>query len=62
MQQYSIYAVSADGRIYMRVDLYSSSDDEAKKRAQQLASQYDGVELWEGSRKIGEFKGSEGHH
>lgn len=52
---YSAYLVGPDGHIQGRVDLICADDEAAKERAVQLVSG-DDVELWQGDRRIAEFK------
>lgn len=52
---YSAYLVGPDGHIQGRVDLICADDEAAKERAVQLANG-DDVELWQGDRRVAEFK------
>jgi hypothetical protein len=55
MQQYSAYIVGPDGHIVTRLDLNCADEDEAKECAVLLVDGED-VELWQGDRRIAEFK------
>jgi hypothetical protein len=52
---YRAYWVGPDGHIVNRVDLIVGDDKTAKECAKQLADS-EPVELWDGDRKIAEFK------
>ena len=53
---YSAYLVGPpDGHIQGRVDLICADDEAAKERAVQLVNG-DDVELWQGDRRVAEFK------
>jgi hypothetical protein len=54
---YRAYVIGSDGLIMHRVDLLCDSDEAAMERATLLADIFD-VELWDGGRKIAEFKAS----
>ena len=55
MHAYRAYLVGADGHIVNRVDLFVGDDASAKERARGLVDSAP-VELWDGDRKIAEFK------
>ena len=55
MHIYSAYLVGRDGHIVNRVDLMVGDDEAARERARQLVDR-DPVELWDGDRKIAEFR------
>ena len=55
MHNYRAYLMGRDGHITSRVDLDCNDDEAAKKRAAALVDAHD-VELWDGARKIAEFK------
>jgi hypothetical protein len=55
MHAYRAYMISLDGRIVHRVDIECDDDEAAKERAKLLVNGHD-VELWDGARKIAEFK------
>ena len=52
---YRAYLMGPDGRIVHRVDLKCDDDGAAKARAEQHVDGYN-IELWDGARKIAEFK------
>ena len=52
---YRAYMLGSDGHIVLRVDLTCDDDEAAKRQAKALVDDYD-VELWDGGRKIAEFK------
>ena len=52
---YRVYLIGADGVIISRVDLGCEDDETAKARAELLVDGHD-LELWDGGRKIAEFK------
>ena len=54
---YRVYLIGEDGVIIRRVDLGCEDDETAKNRAELLVDGHD-VELWDGARKIAEFKTS----
>ena len=54
---YRVYLMGPDGVIISRVDLGCEDDETAKTRAELLVDGHD-VELWDGARKIAEFKTS----
>ena len=55
MRAYRAYLIGPDGLIVERVELMVEDDEAAKERAKLLV---DGctVELWDGARKIADFK------
>jgi hypothetical protein len=57
MHNYKAYLLGRTGNIVSRVDLDCNDDEAAKKRANALVGGHD-VELWDGARKIAEFKTS----
>ena len=52
---YSAYLVGPDGHIQGRVDFICADEEAAKERAVQLVNGND-VELWQGDRRVAEFK------
>jgi hypothetical protein len=54
---YRAYLIGSDGVIINRVDLECEDDETAKARAELLVDGHD-VELWDGARKIADFKTS----
>jgi hypothetical protein len=52
---YRAYLIGADGVIIRRVDLGCEDDETAQARAKVLVDGHD-VELWDGARKIAEYK------
>lgn len=54
MRNYRAYFLGDDRRIFRRVDLHCTNDEDAKIQAQQLMDGHS-VELWDGARKIAEF-------
>lgn len=55
MHAYRAYLVGPDGHIVNRVDLFVGNDASAKERARGLVDSGP-IELWDGDRKIAEFK------
>jgi hypothetical protein len=55
MQGYRAFIIGPDGHVTDRVDLPGLTEEEAKKRAKQLADA-NAVELWQGSRKIARYE------
>jgi hypothetical protein len=55
MHAYRAYMIRWDGHIIYRVDIECDDDEAAKERAKLLMDGHD-VELWDGARKIAEFK------
>ena len=55
MQAYCAYIIGPDGHILTRIDLYCADEDEAKECAVRLVDGQN-VELWQGERRIAEFK------
>ncbi|MDE5453609.1 hypothetical protein GWE18_12170 [Bradyrhizobium sp. CSA112] len=55
MHAYRAYMIRRDGHIIHRVDIECDDDEAAKERAKLLVNGHD-VELWDGARKIAEFK------
>jgi hypothetical protein len=55
MQEYRAYAISSDGQIKQRIDLFRANDEAATERAKVLVDGHD-VELWRLERKVAEFK------
>ncbi len=55
MHAYRAYMIRRDGHIIYRVDIECDDDEAAKERAKLLMDGHD-VELWDGARKIAEFK------
>jgi hypothetical protein len=53
--EYKAYAIGADDRIQLRVDLICADDDAAKERARQLADDYT-VELWRDEKLLARFE------
>jgi uncharacterized membrane-anchored protein len=56
-RNYRAYLIGSDGRIVLRVDLNCDDDEAAKRQAKALVDAHD-IELWDGARKIAEFKTS----
>lgn len=52
------YLIGSDGSIVLRVDLKCDDEEAAKWQAKALVDGHD-TELWDGARKIAEFKTSE---
>ncbi|MEH2553617.1 hypothetical protein V1286_001146 [Bradyrhizobium algeriense] len=55
MHAYRAYLIGWNGHIVHRVDIECDDDEAAKERAKLLVDGHD-VELWDGGRKITEFK------
>ena len=55
MAAYRAYLIGPDGHIVSRIELLCDDDEAAKNRARQLVDGHD-VELWDGAKKIAEFK------
>jgi hypothetical protein len=55
MHTYRAYLIKSDGHVIYRVDLVCDNDEAAKERAKLLVDGH-AVELWDGPRKIAEFK------
>jgi hypothetical protein len=55
MNVYNAYLIDLDGHIVMRIDLACADDEAAKERAKHLVDGHP-VELWDGTRKIAEFR------
>lgn len=55
MAEYRAYIIGADGHFLRAVQLVCPDDDTARKYAKQLVDGHD-VELWDGARKVDEFK------
>ena len=51
MLEYKVYCLDDAGRIAMWVNLKSSNDAEAIKRAREFCGEYE-LELWQGHRKL----------
>jgi hypothetical protein len=54
MMEYRAYILGPDGQIVKRVDLICKSEEEAKKRVEQMVDGH-AIELWEGARRIARF-------
>jgi len=52
---YRAYLIGWDGHIVHRVDLECDDDEAAKEHAKRLVDGHD-IELWDGARKVAEFK------
>jgi hypothetical protein len=55
MQDYCAYIVGPDGHIVTRIDLTCADEDDAKECVVRLVDGQN-VELWQGDRRIAEFK------
>ena len=55
MRNYRAYLFGRNGHIKQRIDLNCADDEAAKMRAKALVGGHD-VELWDGARKIAEFR------
>jgi hypothetical protein len=55
MAEYRAYIVGSDGHFIRSIQLLCADDDAAKEYAKQFVDRHD-VELWQGERKISEFK------
>ncbi|WP_275186423.1 hypothetical protein [Bradyrhizobium sp. CSA112] len=55
MHAYRAYMIGWNGHIVRRVDIECDDDEAAKERAKLLVDGHD-IELWDGGRKIAEFK------
>lgn len=55
MHAYRAYLIGWNGHIVHRVDIECDDAEAAKERARLLEDGHD-VELWDGARKIAEFK------
>jgi len=55
MEEYKAYLLGPDGHIERRIDLICENEKAARERAQKLAHGC-AVELWQGARKIAEFR------
>ena len=55
MSNYRAYLLGRDGHIARRVDLDCGDDEAAKRGANALVGAYD-IELWDGARKVAEFR------
>jgi hypothetical protein len=53
---YRAYLIDRDGHHIKAVDLNCTDDDDARKRAEQMADGHN-VELWEHARRIARFDG-----
>jgi hypothetical protein len=58
MHNYKAYLLGRTGQIMRRVDLDCHDDEAAKTRANALVDGHD-VELWDGARKVAEFRSPE---
>ena len=55
MHAYRAYLIGGDGHIFSRVELGCEDDETAIARAKMLVDGHD-VEVWDGARKVAEFK------
>jgi hypothetical protein len=55
MQEYCAYIIGPDGHFLSRIDLHCADEGEAKECAVRLVDGQN-VELWQGDRRIAEFK------
>jgi len=55
MHNYRAYVLGRTGQTMRRVDLDCNDDEAAKERASALVDGHD-IELWDGARKVAEFK------
>lgn len=55
MHAYRAYLIGSDGVIFSRVELGCEDEETAIARAKKLVDGHD-VEVWDGARKIAEFK------
>ena len=61
MSNYRAYLFGRNGHITRRVDLDCNDDEAAKRRAKALVGAHD-IELWDGARKVAEFRTPEPSH
>jgi hypothetical protein len=54
MKEYRLYEFKFGGTVIHRVDLFSSTEEEAIERAKRRVMN-DPIELWEGERRVAQF-------
>jgi hypothetical protein len=55
---YHAYIIGDDGHVQNRIEVLCDNDDEAKRRAEQLADGH-AIELWQEGRRIATFQPKE---